>query len=607
MEPQHDITDDEDDIHTITSMGYHSHNNISNSSGMMQASTESFRVNSTGSGCHNPMPNQIPMAFDSQQLPMRLQHCHSDALLRTRTSSPDIVYSNPDVVHNNNVTEDVDDDQTTATMEYALSMNSFYSHRDALSASGSYGADMSFVTTQTSSIASPPPVSSLSSQQQLLLPQPQEQALPRLQLHQVSDDNVPQEPTSPSICHNHMEVTQSAIKAAIERGANMAYDESSSVLGFSTIAHTIASSSYMTKDNNKYFFNSSFLRSHSYIEADAVVVEEDQRPTVLPHPPSLPLKNTDLTTDSMFLGMEYDNDYIKTKLKGETMATAHLPKQNIAELEETTRRIQRRRIICCVYSLIALILIVGIGGILCTFGTTCPGVEKLFSRSSSIATAEDRYDGTIVPTGTPVPLIRNTPTVNPSALPTTKPSMLPTGRPVVLKTHLPTKRPMLIVIPPPMMVVKESKAPTLLPTNMPHESDMNEDEAPSPTKENNNDGEVAPSDNSDTGKGNAPDASENEPEKEPTAAPTKEPNNDVKDDENDGPTTIPTNKPTISSPNDDEPANNNDDRDPEGMNDDAIPTLTPTFIVFRNDDDTNNMNTEDDDGNNNDDDRSSNP
>jgi hypothetical protein len=583
MDPLHHNTDDEDDIHTINSLSYQSHYDrpsLGSSSGMMQASSESFRVN------HDRTTQGIPAAFDHQQ-----------QQLPTQTSSPDVVYSNPDVGRtHSNVMEDESDDQTTTTMEYPMSLNSFYSHRDALSASGSYGADMSFVTTQTTSIASPPPAPPSHEQvpqlrlQQLKEQQILEQPLPRLCLHEVSDGELTHELSRPTEYHScHLESTQSAIKAAMERGTNMAYDESASVIGLSTVAHTIASSSIMTKENNKYFFNSAFLRSQNYVEAEAIVVEEDRRPEELPHPPSLPYKGTDLTSDSMFLGMDYDNDYIKTKIKGDSTTTAYPVTKSSVEIEETIRRIHRKRILCCVYILIVLILIVGIGGIMCTFGTTCPGVEKLSSRSKSSASTEDKYYGTSTMAPTPTTLIRNSPTADSNVAPTSLSAY--TDNPVISKTYPPTRIPMAAVAPPMIVVVKESKSPTTSPIAPPSESG-NTTGPPSPTNDSNNvdngnSPSAAPSDNT----GNAPN-SVNEPNKVPTAAPTKKPSNVVTENSNDVPTASPTDEPTASSPNDDGPTGTNDDR---LMADDAIPTISPTFGNNFNDDGSRNDDTTNDD------------
>ena len=549
---------------------------------MMQASSESFHLHHHEQTALNQF-EPMPQVHDK--------------------SNPDV---NPAVATSNvggRVVYDLDaeeetDDPSTTTMDYPLSMNSFYSHRDALSASGSYGADMSFVTTtHTSSVASPPPP-------HIHAPSPPEiqepTSLPRLQLHEVCDGA-----SRPSEYHRHLaSSTHSAIKAAMERGTNMAYDESASVIGHSSaMAHTIASSSNMTKDqHHRYLFHSAFLQSHNnndqYIEANAIVVEEDrQHPVVddLPHPPSLPYKGTDLTTDSMFLGMEYDNDYIQTtKMKmvdSTTNGTTHpsSTKSSLASSEETMRRIQRKRILCCVYMLVALILIIGVGGILCTFGTTCPGIEKLSSRSSSSsASSEDKFDGSLAPT--PSTALRNSPTPNLNTVPTSS----PTVRPIVSKTDPPTKRPIAIVVPPPMVVVdtdKESKSPTLSPMAAPREN-----EEPSPT----NDGSVdngkspsaAPSDENDSGSAPENINNDNEPEKEPTASPTKEPNNDVPEENgNDTPTATPTVAPTISPPNDDVEPTSSNRNDDQSSNDDMIePTVAPMDF----NDDGNDDNTDDD-------------
>ena len=425
---------------------------------------------------------------------------------------------------------DHDDDTTTTTLEYPVSMNSSYSHRDALSASGSYGADMSFVTNQT--MASPLPTS------------------------------------------------------AVERGAHRALDETSSVLGHSTVAHTIASSSQQT--HHQYFFHSSFLQSRhsagttadSYA-ANANAIHQGEQPNIVPHSTSLPFKGTDLTSESMFLGMEYDTDYIKTTLKADSTPT----KENESDWR---LRVHRKRMLGCVVTLVALILVVAIGGVLCTFATTCPGLEPLSSRSSSSSsssssnTVEDQYDDTAAPTPSPSPLIRMKPTANSNIV-----TIPPTRRPVVSKTDPPTKPP-------------ASKFPTASPVKHEEEpTNDNQDNGTESSNENDTENSTGSTDNNDNE--DTPENTDNN-DPEPTAAPTKEPTNDVTEDNDDLPMRMPTAEPVTSSPNDKEPPmiDQDDDRSPV-TDDTVVPTTAPTFLLFPNDDDDPMMNTEDNDDNNDDD------
>lgn len=511
LHPTNDDDDEEeDDIHTISSSCLsHNHNDRPSPSSLWWSHLHHLHhAKSDTTTTNTPSFPSVP--HDPAAPHDVIQHHHPDGIGR-----------HSHYEQQEEEEESDNDDTTTTTLEYPVSMNSSYSHRDALSASGSYGADMSFVTAQT--MASPFPTT------------------------------------------------------AVERGAHMAAldESSSSVLGHSTVAHTIASSSQntgMTHPHHQYFFHSSFLHirhsteanDDSNVNANAIQGDHHHQPNSLPHSPSLPFKGTDLTSESMFLGMEYDTDYIKTTLNADSTTKS----------KPLARRIHRNRMVGCVVTLVALILVVAIGGVLCTFATTCPGLEPLSSRSSSSIsssgsgsgssnTVEDQYDDTAAPS--PSPLIRINPTAN-SNIATTS----PTRRPVVSKTDPPTKPP-------------ASKFPTASPVK-------NEGE---PTNDN--------QDKSTENNENTPENTNNN-DPEPTASPTKEPTNDINENTTDLPVHIPTAEPVASSPNDNAPPmmnQDNDDRSPV-TDDTVVPTTAPTFLIFMNDDDQM-MNTEDDDNTNNDD------
>jgi hypothetical protein len=553
MDWQHNVEED-DDIRTVNTVNFFNSNSdrVSVSGSCMSTG---MTTQASPDNCNTNLRNQInandalTLYLQQQQQPPFTQLYPQIPSHPTQACFPTAAQNEFEVQHSRNNDDDESDNQTANTMEYPPSLNSLYSHRDALSANGSYGADMSFVTLQTSSVASPT----------------HPKSLPSLRLHQVTDSNdneethntVVSEPITPPAFQNRAAITQSVIKAAVDRGTYMAYDASSSVFGLSTVANTITSSANMT---------------HNYSnDANPENGEDaDHLPAcTLPHPLSLPHKNTDQTADSMFLGMEYDNDYIQTAVNPDLTSAAaaaaamHSKQSHELEIDKIIRDVHRRRVICCVYTLIVLILLVGVGGITCFFGTTCPGVTKV--RGSTASSINENKN---TPTPTRSPVFRKVPSTTTT---TSSPSTL---RPAAVVTDIPTLQPIVDLISPTVtpftqIPVAKSKVNDSNGTNdKPSSNDNSKNDVPTaaPTRRPNK-----VDDSNDTG------------------APTRQPN---KDDSNDRDVTPkPTRRPikaiSFAPSMEPTPSFNNDDRfnnQNNGRFDDDTETVVPTFFPTNTDD-----------------------
>jgi hypothetical protein len=203
--------------------------------------------------------------------------------------------------------------------------------------------------------------------------------------------------------------------AAIQRGADMAYDEVMSVMGH-TVAQTIA-----TKNTNLDEFE-----EHRYDEMHSMPI------------PILPTKGTDLT-DSIIAAMDYDTDYRRTTSNPSVVKST----------ETSDVLLQRRRLMKC-FILFLLILILGAvsSGVICTLGTSCT-VSSLRSKSSSLDSSPGASSSSLQPTRAPIVRIVEAPSVQPTAIPqrSPEPSVAPftvvptpaTKRPSVAPTRSPTE------------------------------------------------------------------------------------------------------------------------------------------------------------------------